>query len=268
MDGPAPMSANPPSSKVAITQAQAKLGPLMAALADDGVALMAIPTIRIEPPADPAPLARAAGNLERYDWVVLTSSNAVQALAGRRCTPWPDPPRVAVVGRGTAGTVEAAGGRVDLVPPEENGAGLVAALLAEFGPAASATRVLLPLSSIARRTVPDGLRAAGVRIDEVEAYRTIHDLEGARRLLQGIADGEITVLVVTSPSSVAALAVASEVGFPLSTRAVTLVSIGSATTALLHEFGRSPEIEATAPGPEGLAAAIRDALERRTGVDG
>ena len=39
-----------------------------------------MPLIRIEAPADSAPLARAAALLSRYDWLVFTSANAVDAL--------------------------------------------------------------------------------------------------------------------------------------------------------------------------------------------
>ncbi len=254
------MSNDPATKTVAVTRAGAQTETLRTALADSGFELLAIPTIGIEPPADPEALRQAGATLADYAWVVLTSANAVRALVAVRRPPWPTGVRVATIGRGTAKVVEEAGQSVDFVPTQENGAGLVA----ELGGQVAGQRLLLPLSSIARRPVPDGLRAAGALVDEVVAYRTVPDQDGASRLRAAIATGTISVLVVTSPSSALALAGTGD-DFDRLTAGVALVSIGGATSATLRQLGRPADVEAAAPGPAGLAAAIRSAGELPAG---
>jgi len=145
-----------------------------------------VPLITDAPPADPAALDAALAGLRgapddpsgsdptavgvdhraRYRWLVLTSATAVRVVAAR--VPRPDPDvRIACVGEATARAARAAGWRVDLVPERESAAGLVAALPDDAGP------VLFPRSEIAAPTLVDGLRARGIDVDDVVAYRTV-----------------------------------------------------------------------------------------------
>ncbi|MGD8396057.1 MAG: uroporphyrinogen-III synthase [Candidatus Eiseniibacteriota bacterium] len=293
--GAAPHDAS--GGRVAITRRATLAASLAAALRTRGIEVLALPTIRIDPPADREALARAAAVLEEFDWVVLTSTNAARALVHCRRPPWPASLQVACVGRATAAAVEQHGQRVHLVPGEQHGAGLLAALSprleegrAETPPGTAllhqAVRVLLPLSSIARRTVPDGLRAAGAEVVEVEAYRTVPDEAGARRLLDGVRSGTIDAVVVTSPSSLAALLEAAAADTsrhagrapdapgptapaPSGHTAawpyrVPLVAIGATTAAAMREHGVEPAAEAPSPDVPGMVAALDSLWKQRT----
>ena len=147
-----------------------------------------VPLITDAPPADPAALdaalARFAGTpAGRHDapstdsarpdgagpgapWLVVTSATAVRVVAGR-APRLPSGVRVACVGEATARAARQAGWPVDLVPDEESAAGLAAVLPADAGP------VLFPRSEIAATTLVDGLRARGIPVSEVVAYRTV-----------------------------------------------------------------------------------------------
>ncbi len=78
------MSAAPPLAglRVVVTRAERQAGGLVAAFAAAGAAVETLPLLEVAPPAEPAPLARAAAELRLYDWVVFTSANAVHALLG------------------------------------------------------------------------------------------------------------------------------------------------------------------------------------------
>lgn len=158
-----------------------------AAARERGLDPLVVPLIADEPPSDPAPLDAAVDRLEAaarsrrrgspdpvadetgvagYAWIVVTSATAVRVIA-ERVSRLPSDLRVAAVGEPTARAARAAGWVVDLVPPEASGAALVRAFPDTPGP------VLFPRSDLAAPTVVDGLRARGIDVDDVVAYRTV-----------------------------------------------------------------------------------------------
>jgi uroporphyrinogen-III synthase len=66
--------------RVVVTRAERQVAGLAAAFAAAGATVEPLPLLEVVAPDDPAPLARAAAELRLYDWVVLTSANAVHAL--------------------------------------------------------------------------------------------------------------------------------------------------------------------------------------------
>jgi uroporphyrinogen-III synthase len=255
--------------RIVISRSPEEAQPLAELVRPLGATLTALPLIRIEPPGDPAPMAEAATHLTRYDWVVVTSAHAARALAGARPSgPWPEAARVAAIGEGTARALAAHDIPVALVPPTAHGASLVTALAAPAFAAAepraegalAGRRILFPRSNIARRTVPEGLRAAAAVVDEVEAYRTRPDPEQGRELVELLRAGRVDALVLTSPSSTDVLAEAAGAEWPGLLQGRCLVSIGPTTSGRLVELGRPPDAEACRPGPPGILAAIRAAL--------
>ncbi len=166
--------------RVIITRSVADNRSLREALIALGAEVIEVPLIEVLPPADGgAALRDAVDRLEDFDWVVLTSVNALHALARARSSEdveprWPVGLRAAVVGPATAAAATAAGLTVVVEPPVATAAGLVEAFpsssLAESEPGGD--RVLAPLAELAGPTVVDGLTAKGYRVDRVTAYRT------------------------------------------------------------------------------------------------
>ncbi|PZE62650.1 uroporphyrinogen-III synthase, partial [Curtobacterium sp. MCBD17_021] len=100
------------------------------------------------------------------DWLVVTSATTVRVLA-ERMPGLPSGVRVAAVGEATARAARSVGWTVDLVPDDHSAAGLVRALPAD------ARLVLHPRSDLAAPTLVDGLRARGIDVEDVVAYRTV-----------------------------------------------------------------------------------------------
>ncbi len=225
-----------------------------------GATAISFPTITIEPPSDPEALLRAMG-AGPYDWVVLTSTNAVNALdAARRKLgagqgPWPAPgTRFCAVGPSTAAALEAAGLTPDIVPDEYVGESALDALL-EAGGNLDRRRILIPRAAEARDVIPDGLRAAGAVVEVVEAYRTMPvnaDDEATRRMADRIAAGEVDVVTFTSSSTVRAFRAmfGGEVGGFL------VATIGPATSATVRESGYEVAVEAEEYTVSGLVRAL------------
>ncbi len=257
--------------RIAVSRNTAETAPLAALLAPLGAEVTAIPLIAIDPPGDPAPLRAAAAALAEYDWVVVTSAHAATALAEalaatRGSAPWPPRVRVAAIGAATAEALAARAIPVALVPGQAEGAALAAALASELtaGRALTGARILFPRSDRARRAVPDGLRAAGALVDEVEAYCTRFDRAAATALAAALARGQFEGVVLTSPSNVDSLAAAAGAGFAPALRGVRVVAIGPATAARLRELGRPADAEAEHPDPAGLLTALAQVFAEST----
>lgn len=185
---------------VAVTRSIDDNRPLAAELAERGWRVVSVPLIEVVAPADGGrELDRALSELDRYRWVVLTSVNAVRAIAQRRSgQPWPAAVEVAVVGPTTGRAADQAGLPVDLVPTEATAEALVEAFPHHDG---GNPRVLAPLAALASSTVQEGLAAKGWLVERVEAYRTIApETSIADSLPVGVT--EVAVVTFFSPSAV------------------------------------------------------------------
>ena len=113
--------------QVVVTRARSQASTLSALLRDLGARAIEVPTIRIDPPADGgAGLDRAARELAegRYDWVVFSSANAVEALLARlRDARSFGPARIAAIGPGTADALAQWRLTPDLMPGPGGGRG-------------------------------------------------------------------------------------------------------------------------------------------------
>ncbi|MCT9620034.1 uroporphyrinogen-III synthase [Curtobacterium sp. C2H10] len=179
-----------------------------------------------------------------YAWMVVTSATAVRVVA-ERVARLPSDLRVAAVGEPTARAVRAAGWVVDLVPSESSGAALAHAL-----PDTSGT-VLFPRSDLAAPTVVDTLRARGIDVDEVVAYRTVGT--GDEPV---VLDSPPAAVLVTSGS------IAREIArrmTPLDPRTV-IACIGPGTAAEARAAGLPVHVVARSRSAEALLDAVVESL--------
>lgn len=217
-------SSNPNSclfgKRVVNTRTPAQAPELDELLRCRGAFPLSYPCIDIVPPQDPAALGHALSQLTagRFDWLVLTSANAVRALAdavdakGAMAQASPVPralnvarARVAAVGPGTAASARALLNLSIALEPEEYTAEALAAELVARG----AREVLLPVSNRARDTLPRALGAHGADVTTVIAYRTIPG-QGGVNLVAMLGRNEVDAITFTSPSTVDNLAVRLE----------------------------------------------------------
>lgn len=247
-----------PAPRILVTRplppAQSPPDPLVAALAELGAQVTWLPTIRIAPPEDPAPLDAAVQRARAgsYAWIVFTSASAVDPVTDRLLDP-PPGTRIAAVGPATAAALAARGWRVDRVPPIHTAEALVAILDDVAG-----RRILFPKADIARPAIETGLTARGAGVDAVIAYRTI-SAEPDPATLAEVRRG-VDVAVFTSGSAVRALA-AMVGGPPADVLGQARVAcIGPETARAAEDVGLTVHIvpiEHTIPG---LVAAIASDL--------
>ncbi|MTD13149.1 hypothetical protein GIS00_04210 [Nakamurella sp. YIM 132087] len=239
--------------RVLLPRPSSRSSRLIGLLGAEGATAQAIPLLAFEPPADTGALDAAVVDLARggVDWVAFTSVNAVDAVLDRASAlalhpAVPADTRVAVVGPATARAVRAAGIAVDLMP-ESGGS---AATLAAIWPAPGEhPRVLLPQSAIASDTLAVALRARGFQVQGVPAYRTV-PLPPPSSIAEDLADGAFEAVLLTSPSTVAALA-----GLPVAAGTV-IGAIGASTAAAVREAGLALTFTAADPTEQGLVDAL------------
>ena len=229
---------------------------LSALLAERGAHVIEAATIRIEEPASYGALDAAIANLDHYDWVVFTSTNAAGAFFERLEAAGKDARalsgiRVATVGSTTESSVRRFGIRPELVPPSFTGEDLAAAL------GSGAGRVLLPRAEGAPRALVDALEEAGWKVDEVTAYRNVPAAATSPGIAEVLA-GSFDVMTVTSGSTVrnlAALASADDLGLgPDGERRVAC--IGPTTADAARALGFRVDVVAEPHTIEGLVAAV------------
>lgn len=249
--------------RILVTRAAKQAGKLSERLLALGAIPVEVPVLEILPPADFAPLDAALRQLDRYDWLILTSTNAVRAVAERASDTGISfqrsaPPQVAAVGQATAAEAERAGLKVAVIPESYVAESLVSALEAQI----AGKRILLARAAVARDVIPDALSKSGAAVDVVDAYRNAMPAAAPERLLRALAEG-IDAATFTSSSSATHLAEAAKaagIAFPFA--GVPAISIGPITSQTLRDLGWPPAAEADPYDIPGLIAAVANMLAR------
>jgi uroporphyrinogen-III synthase len=243
--------------RIVVTRAHLQSGGLQQKLEQNGAEVLLLPTIETVAPESYAPLDRALRAAPSFDWLVLTSANAVRVLGERLSHLCLDiealrHAKVAVVGPSTAAAWQQLGLDVDLIPATYVGEALAAAL----APRVKGRKVLLVCAAAARDVVPVRLARAGAELTVVDAYRTVvpaHAVGRARSIFSGkqVPDA----VVFTSGSTVAHLLEVLR-GARLSLPSqVACVSIGPVTSAAVREAGLAVAAEARSPSLDDLVGA-------------
>ena len=270
-------------ARVLITRSPERSLPLVAALEEAGAAALLLPLIDFERAADQHSLDVACDALGAgaFDWLVISSATTVHVLIakarerGMTLLQWiPEGTRIAAIGPACRRLLEAAGLPVAVTPRDEQSA----AGLLDVWPA-SAGKVLLPQADIAPARLAEGLTAAGSTVTAVTAYSTV-DYPAApdRRLAippedtgpgghtpsysilapeaaaADIAAGRIHAVVAASPSAIRRISALS----PL--HGCRLVVIGRSTADQAAALGLAVAATADEPTPQGLVAAVANAL--------
>jgi uroporphyrinogen III methyltransferase/synthase len=242
---------------VLVTRTRQQASVLSARLHDLGAGTVELPTIRVAPADDWAPLDGAIGELLSFDWIIFTSVNGVQFFWERMTQAGLDARalsgvRLAAIGPATAAELAARGLQPDYVPQEYVAEAIAAGLEDIHG-----QRVLLPRADIARPALANLLREAGANVVEVTAYRTLLPAAEAgelRDLLEGV-----TVATFTSSSTVRNLAaMARDAGLDLAHSLIgaTVACIGPITAGTAHELGLTVDVVAGEYTIDGLVEAL------------
>jgi uroporphyrinogen-III synthase len=226
--------------------------------------VLEVPSIEIVPPSEPGALDAALGELERYDWIVLSSPNVVEALLTRLTVLGLYPrlslrAKLASVGPATTIALRSSfpEDRVALEPEHDYRA---EGLLQAFSDRSlGGKRVLLPSSAAARETLAEGLRRLGAQVEVVPAYATIEPA-GLDAAVARCLDEGFDLALFASPSAVEAFARAAgarATGLPVAVIGPTTEATARASGLDVRGVASPSTIEALVATAERLLAGPR-----------
>lgn len=245
--------------RIVTTRPRTASADLVRRLRSLGADVIEVPLIRMDYPEVPPAIDRET---LRADWVVFTSLHGVRGFFRALAAAGLDAralggARIAAVGDRTAAEIRSVARlNADLVPTEQRAAGLVRELRAGgVAGGGKALRVLFPCGSLAREELPEGLRAAGMAVQELEVYQT-HPRPpetAARRELEAGVDA----ILLYSPSGVKTLAAHHRPA-----AGTLLVAVGPTTAAAVRESGLGEAVVPAVYGDDGVIAELVARLGR------
>jgi uroporphyrinogen III methyltransferase / synthase len=253
--------------RVVVTRAPEQASELIRELERLGAEVLILSTVSFAPPSDWQPVDSALRAIDEFDWILLTSQNAVRFLAQRvrelKLGPKvleTEKPSIAAIGSATARAASESGFRVDYTARERSGEGLARELQASL----KNSRVLLPRSDRADDRLPNLLRGAGAQVTEVVAYRTAVPEPPNAGIVDRVQRGEVDAIVFASPSAYHNLSdvIGAKQLAELSSR-LDFAAIGPTTARALREAAARVAIEANESSAAGLADAIAKHYRRQ-----
>lgn len=238
------------NKRVLVTRAREQASRLSQGLKRLGASVIEIPTIAIEPPEDPQPLATAIEILEDFHWLIFTSPNGVKAFFKALAEAELDAralgeAKLAAIGPATAAALAAHGLTADVTAKTFQAEGLLEALERE---GLTGQRILLPRAAEAREVLPETLASWGNLVQVVPAYQSVPP-QGAAEKLAGALEKGLDAITFTASSTVTnlmnllpaesreELARASQAG------EVTIAAIGPITADTAREYGLEVQVQ-------------------------
>jgi uroporphyrinogen-III synthase len=242
-------TSSPPSPQplagrtVVVTRAAAAVGALAERLRDLGGDVVELPTIvAVDPPDGGSALQAACAEIDRYEWVVVTSPEGARRIAAAGCRAV----RVAAVGPGTAAVAEEAGLHVEVVAARSIAEGLLDVFPP---PSAPGERVLVAQAAGARPVLVAGLVERGFAVDSVVAYETVTPATSPP------FDGADAITFTSGSTVEGFIALGGLAKLP-----PVVVCIGPVTAAVAASHGVAVTAVADPHTLDGLVAALVDAL--------
>lgn len=241
-----------------VTRPQGQSQDLCDRLRAIGIEPVEVPAISIEPPVSYDDLDRAIRELGRYDWGLVTSQNAVAAMLERaaRLGVTLLLPRLqwAAIGPGTAEALRRHG---------VNNVWMPSRFLSEAAgselPAVAGDRVLRIRAEVASDDPATLLRARGIEVTEVVAYRTVEAPSSSRPLLRDALNAGIEGVVFTSASTVRGLIrLAQTIERSDDIGRLFIVAIGPVTAAELEAMGLLAAVVANDHSIDGIVNVLRE----------
>jgi len=251
--------------RVLVGRARHQAGSLSRELRKLGAEVLEVPFIEIRKPRSFRPLDSALKNLDRYEWLILTSVNGVEAMWERLAKLRLNKKslrhlKISAIGPATKKAIEERGVKVHVVPKEYVAESVVKSLRKRV----KGKRILLVRAKVARDVIPRELKKAGAQVDVFEAYETVVPKSSRTRLRTALrrAKTRPDVITFTSSSTVRNFVALLGAGRrpskkrPEILEGITFASIGPVTSATLRELHLEVDVEAQQYTIPGLIDAI------------
>lgn len=250
-------------ARVLVTRSRAQASALSERIEELGGEPVEFPVIETRFPAGEAveAIRAALASAERYDHLIFTSVNGVRYFfewlrrfdmdirSFYRA-------RIAAVGPKTAEALRDYGLAAAPLPEQYHAEGLFDSLRGHLRPG---ERALLPRGDLARKSLPEAMRAFGVEAVEIDVYETV-PAEGGEAIVELLREGRIQIVTFTSASTVRnlidRLRRAGEADPAALLSRTVIASIGPLTTAEAERAGLKVTVEPDESTIAALTAAI------------
>jgi len=236
--------------RIVVTRTRKQASKISQKLMRLGAEVIEFPTIEIVPEKDMSGLVRALDKADAYDWLVLTSQNAVEIFFDELLKSGQDVRalgnlKVAVIGPATGNELINYGLIPDIVPEKYVAEGLLAA----FDDCdLKNKKILLPCSAEARPVLAEGLAARGAEVDRIHIYGTA--------LPEGKTEEEIEMVGNADYITFASSSTVSNFFKIIPDVKAKIASIGPVTSAKVKELGFDVAIEAEEYTIDGIVEAV------------
>jgi uroporphyrinogen III methyltransferase / synthase len=249
---------------VVVTRAAAQAADFVTELENYGANVIVCPTIEIAEPESYERLDEAIDHLYGYDWLIFTSTNAIDFFLRRLDQRGVkiealDEMKVCAIGQASADKLRDARVHVDVVPAHAKAEGVFAALSEFVGGDQHllGLNVLLPRAAVGRDYLPRALEDAGARVDVVTVYRTVVPEDLDRGRLSAMLAGSADCIAFTSSSTVKNLALLFDThDLSKILQGVAIACIGDITAGTATEYGLKVDIQPREFSVKSLAKAI------------
>lgn len=245
---------------ILVTRAATQSQTFSQALRQAGATVWEMPTLEIGPPSSWDALDFALENLDRFNWLILTSTNGVEAVWSRlnhlglnlaQLTHL----KIAVVGKKTAESLQSYGRAPDFIPPQF----IADALVEHFPVSMTGLNILFPrVETGGRDILVQSMTTAGANIVEVAAYESRCPQSIAPEIAELLQAKTLTIITFTSGKTVqhfCQLVGGVEIAQNLLDN-VKIAAIGPQTSQACLKYLQRVEIEAMEHTLEGLARSI------------
>jgi len=236
--------------KIVVTRTRNQSSKLLKMLSSLGAKAIEFPTIEIKKMEDMSGLQNSIASIEKYNWIIFTSQNAINIFFEELFKSGKDSRalgsmKIAVIGRASGDELKQYGLVPDMIPEKF----VAESLLEEFEKHnVSNQKILIPCSADARMTLANGLTNMGAEVDRIHIYTAAKPSYENDALLEKVKEADM--ITFTSSSTVTNFfSICSE------TNAV-IASIGPVTTDTIIKHGYKPGITAEEYTIEGLVDGI------------
>jgi len=249
--------------RVVITRAAEQAGEFTERFQQAGAEVVMLPVLEYVA-LEGTGLDGALRTLGTFDWMILTSTNAVRFLRARLTTlgiepSSAQPPAIAAVGDSTAAAAREAGFRCDFVAQKSTGLDLANELNAQV----SGKRVLLPRSDRAGSQLPEALAEFGAQVTDLVAYGT-RPLKPRGPEWESLLRGEVDMVTFASPTAFYNFeeAAGRKALGALAPR-VKFAAIGPTTSRAIREAGFEVAVAAPQANAAAMVAAVAQYFAKR-----
>ncbi|MBM0743912.1 uroporphyrinogen-III C-methyltransferase [Phormidium sp. CLA17] len=246
---------------VLVTRAVSQSSQFTQLLEAQGATVIEMPTLEIGAPSSWRDLDNAIAQLDEFDWLILTSTNGVDAFFKRLKTQTGDDSlscniKIAVVGEKTAQRLQQLGIPADFIPPKF----VADSLAANFPEPLSGLRILFPrVESGGREMLVKEFASQGAKVREVAAYESRCPAAISPQALQALRSRSVDVITFASSKTVqhfCQLLQQADAVWQTYLENICIASIGPQTSESCQSLLGRVDVEAIEFTLDGLTTAI------------